>query len=80
MGQTHPKDRSWHQQVRDTLAPILEGSRSCRRTRARMFWNVKPDVCLSRTFWGALAALKGFCLPWAHVWGLHGVGRAFRLS
>lgn len=60
VGQTHSKDQSCHQQVIDMLAPIPKGSRLSQRTHTRVFWNLKPDFCLSRTFWGNQLLSRAF--------------------
>lgn len=60
VGQTHSKDESCHQQVIDMLAPIPKGSRLSQGTRTRVFWNLKSDVCLSRTFWGNQLLSRAF--------------------
>lgn len=42
------------------LAPIPKGSRLSQGTRTRVFWNLKSDVCLSRTFWGNQLLSRAF--------------------
>lgn len=58
--QAHSKDHSCHQQVIDMLAPIPKGSRVSWGTCTRIFWNLKPNVCLSRTFWGNRLLSRAF--------------------
>ena len=58
--QAHSKDHSCHQQVIDMLAPIPKGSRISWGICTRIFWNLKPNVCLSRTFWGNRLLSRAF--------------------